>query len=121
MAYDVVVSSCTLTFLRLGVSFTPNRSIWEADMRVAIIGSGISGTMLALRLQQLGVETTLFIDRSPEEVRTGRLPNTVGRWHHSLEREHALGIDHWNDEAFAIRRVHFSAGAPLSVSFIADL
>jgi hypothetical protein len=90
-------------------------------MRVAIIGSGISGTMLALRLQQLGVDTTFFVDRSPDELRAGRLPNTVGRWHHSLERERALGIDHWNDEAYAVRRVHFSAGAPLSVSFMADL
>jgi hypothetical protein len=94
--------------------------------KVAIIGSGISGTMLALRLQQLGVETTLHAERAPEDMRAGRLPNTVGRWQHSLAREAALAsttgmIDHWDDEASTIRRVHLAAGPPLSVGFVAEL
>jgi hypothetical protein len=89
--------------------------------RVAIIGSGISGMMLALRLQQLGVESTLYAERAGEEMRAGRLPNTVGRWAHSLAREVALGVNHWDDEAYSIRRVHFAAGPPLNVRFLADL
>ena len=89
--------------------------------RVAIVGSGISGVLLALRLQQLGVDTTLYSERAPEEMRAGRLPNTVGRWQHSLAREEALGVNHWDDEEFTVRRVHVAAGAPLSVSFVADL
>lgn len=89
--------------------------------RVAIIGSGISGTMLALRLQQLGVDTTLYAERSPDEMRRGRLPNTVGRWQHSLAREAALGVDHWSDEAYTVRRVHVVAGPPLRVAFLAEL
>lgn len=89
--------------------------------RVAIIGSGISGTMLALRLQQLGVESTLYAERSPEAMRAGRLPNTVGRWHHSLSREAALGINHWDGDGATVHRVHLRAGPPLSVSFLAEL
>jgi hypothetical protein len=77
--------------------------------------------MLALRLQQLGVDATLYTERAPEEIRSGRLPNTVGRWQHSLAREEALGINHWDEEAYTIRRVHLAAGPPLSVSFVAQL
>jgi hypothetical protein len=77
--------------------------------------------MLALRLQQLGVDTTLYAERAPEEMRAARLPNTVGRWQHSLDREAALGIDHWDNEAYTVRRVHVAAGPPLAVSFVAEL
>jgi hypothetical protein len=89
--------------------------------KVAIMGSGISGTMLALRLQQLGVDTTLFCERSPDEIRSGRLPNTVGRWQHSLSREAILEVNHWDDERYAVRRVQLAAGPPLSVTFVAEL
>src|SRR5262245_857703 len=62
---------------------------------VGIIGSGYSGLTLALRLQQLGVSTTLYAEATPDAMRRARLANTVGRFPRTLERERLLGVDHW--------------------------
>lgn len=66
-------------------------------MRVAIVGTGISGLTLALRLQQLGLETALFSERSPGAQRAGRLENLVARFPATQDRERALGVSHWHD------------------------
>jgi hypothetical protein len=66
-------------------------------VRVAIIGTGISGTTLALRLQQLGIDTTLFTDRPPSEHRNGRIDNLVARFPATRQRERILGVAHWDD------------------------
>ncbi|NUR92631.1 MAG: hypothetical protein HOY71_51890 [Nonomuraea sp.] len=59
---------------------------------VGIVGSGISGLTLALRLQQLGVEATLYAeDPGP------RLPNTVARFVRTLAREKELGSLHFTE------------------------
>jgi hypothetical protein len=87
-------------------------------MKVAILGTGISGVTLALRLQQAGIDSTLFADRSPSEIRDGRLLNTVARFGHTLERERALGIDHWAGAGHAFDCCHLSVGAPLDVAFV---
>ncbi|MEV0620852.1 styrene monooxygenase/indole monooxygenase family protein [Nonomuraea sp. NPDC050404] len=64
---------------------------------IGIVGAGISGLTLALRLQQLGVETTLYCESDAESVRKGRLPNTVGRSGHTAARERELGSEHFRD------------------------
>ena len=66
-------------------------------MRVAIVGTGISGVTLALRLQQLGVDTTLLAERSPAEQREGRIDNLVARFGPTRERERLLGVAHWSN------------------------
>ena len=66
-------------------------------MKVAIVGTGISGVTLALRLQQLGVATTLFAERSPGDQRQGRIENLVARFAPTQDREQALGVNHWDD------------------------
>ncbi|MEV4392392.1 styrene monooxygenase/indole monooxygenase family protein [Nonomuraea sp. NPDC049607] len=60
---------------------------------VGIVGAGISGLTLALRLQQLGVPTTLYSEGDAEDLGRGRLPNTVGR----MARERELGSLHFLD------------------------
>jgi 2-polyprenyl-6-methoxyphenol hydroxylase-like FAD-dependent oxidoreductase len=68
-------------------------------MRVAIVGSGISGVTLALRLHQLGVDTTLLSDRTAAEQRAGRVENLVARFPATRDRERQLGVAHWDDVA----------------------
>jgi 2-polyprenyl-6-methoxyphenol hydroxylase-like FAD-dependent oxidoreductase len=65
-------------------------------MRVAIVGSGISGVTLALRLQHLGVDATLLCDRTPDEQRAGRVANLVARFPATRDRERQLGVAHWD-------------------------
>jgi 2-polyprenyl-6-methoxyphenol hydroxylase-like FAD-dependent oxidoreductase len=62
---------------------------------VGIVGTGVAGLHLALMLQQHGVPVVLYTDRTPAEVASGRLLNTVMHHHHTREREVALGVAHW--------------------------
>ncbi|MGW2159325.1 styrene monooxygenase/indole monooxygenase family protein [Nonomuraea sp. NPDC001699] len=64
---------------------------------VGIVGAGISGLTLALRLQQLGVPTTLYSEGDAEDLGRGRLPNTVGRMARAQARERELGSLHFLD------------------------
>jgi 2-polyprenyl-6-methoxyphenol hydroxylase-like FAD-dependent oxidoreductase len=46
---------------------------------IGIIGSGIAGLHLGLFLQKHGVDSTIYSDRSPDQIRAGRLSNLVVR------------------------------------------
>ncbi len=61
---------------------------------IGIVGSGIAGLHLALYLQKQGIEATVYSDRSADEIRGGRLPNTVALTSVTRAREAALGLDH---------------------------
>ncbi|MFC4112934.1 styrene monooxygenase/indole monooxygenase family protein [Nonomuraea zeae] len=64
---------------------------------IGIVGAGISGLTLALRLQQLGVDVTLYSEKDAGSMRSGRLPNTVARMGHTQARERELGSVHYRD------------------------
>jgi 2-polyprenyl-6-methoxyphenol hydroxylase-like FAD-dependent oxidoreductase len=68
-------------------------------MSIGIVGAGTAGLHLALYLQQHGVESTLYAERSADEVRGGRIMNTVAHNHRTRARERALGVNHWDDVA----------------------
>jgi hypothetical protein len=61
-----------------------------------IVGAGIAGLHLALHLQKEGIETTLYSDRDADEIRGGRLPNTVALMGATRARDAALGTNHWD-------------------------
>ncbi len=83
-------------------------------MRIAIIGTGISGVTLALRLQQLGVETTLFAERTPAEQRVGRPENFVARFDATRDRERLLDVAHWDMDESLSRGIDVAvAGTPI--------
>jgi hypothetical protein len=87
---------------------------------IAIAGAGISGLTLALRLQQQGVETTLYTDRTPDQLRAGRLMNLVARFEPTLAREREVGVNHWEFPDFATWCVHLAVvGTP--IAFRGDL
>jgi hypothetical protein len=87
---------------------------------IAIAGAGISGLTLAPRLQQQGVTTTLYTDKTPEHIRGGRLLNLVARFEPTLARERALGVNHWDFPDFAMRAAHVDVvGTP--IAFRGDL
>lgn len=87
---------------------------------IGIVGTGISGLQLALTLQQAGVDTTVYSDRTPDEIRRSRLMNTVSRFGPTVARERALGVAHWADDPSNYHRAHIDvSGTP--VSFIGHL
>lgn len=62
---------------------------------IGIVGSGIAGLHLALHLQQQGIGVTGYSDRTAEEVRASRLPNSVALMGATRGRDTALGTNHW--------------------------
>jgi 2-polyprenyl-6-methoxyphenol hydroxylase-like FAD-dependent oxidoreductase len=84
---------------------------------IGIVGTGISGLTLALMLQQQDVDAVVYTDRTADELRGGRLPNTVVRYGGTIPRERSLGVNHWDGIELGSERIYFSAvGAPISFS-----
>jgi hypothetical protein len=82
---------------------------------IGIVGTGISGLTLALTLQRQGVPCVVYADRTADELREGRLPNSVVRYGGTIPRERALGVNHWDSAALGIERAYLSAvGTPIS-------
>jgi len=87
---------------------------------IAIVGAGTAGLQLGLYLLQNDVRPTLFTDRKPEEYRSSKLPNTVAHHAITIERERALGVDHWPELRFPTLTVHVGGGEE-ELSFVGDL
>jgi hypothetical protein len=69
---------------------------------IGIVGAGIAALQLGLSLQRHGLAPTLYSDRTPDQIRAGRLPNTVARFEPTRARERALGVEHWDDPALGV-------------------
>lgn len=88
---------------------------------IGIVGAGISGLTLALRLQQLGVETTLYSEGGADDMRKGRLPNTVGRMGHTQARENELGSAHYRDPGCLMSTARLSIKGDPPLEFTARI
>lgn len=91
-------------------------------MNIGIFGAGISGLHLALRLQQAGVDTTLYSAKTPEQMSGGGPANFVARFGRVRARERALGVaHHWNLPGWEIDALRMTLGADASLAMAADL
>src|SRR5205807_6375189 len=83
----------------------------------AIVGTGISGIQLALRLQQSGAATTVYAERSLDELAAGPPMNMVVRFDQSRQRERDLGVDHWRSADSDVFGINFAADAEPPLGF----
>jgi hypothetical protein len=88
---------------------------------MGIVGSGIAGLQLGLYLQQHGIPAAIYSDRSPEQIRHGRFPNSVARFDHTRERERRLGVHHWELPDWEMRCVHFRINGDPPLTFLGHL
>lgn len=88
---------------------------------IGVVGAGISGLTVALRLQQYGVDVTLYAERTAEALRASRLPNSVIRFHPARERERSLGVDHWEFPDFGVSSILVNVEGPQPFSFSGNL
>lgn len=85
---------------------------------IGIVGCGIAALHLGLFLQKHGISATIYSDRSPEQIRAGRIPNLAVRFESTLERERALGVNHWDFEDFGVFGIHmYIGGAPVPITW----
>ncbi|OYN96206.1 monooxygenase [Enemella evansiae] len=74
---------------------------------IGIIGAGTAGLHLALLLQQAGITTKIYTDRTASQVAEGKPQNSVSHHAPTLARESALGVNHWPEADYGyLRHVH---------------
>jgi 2-polyprenyl-6-methoxyphenol hydroxylase-like FAD-dependent oxidoreductase len=84
---------------------------------IAIVGSGVAGLHLALLLQKQGIPVTLYSDQTAAQLASGRMLNTVAHHNTTVQREQALGVDHWDLEEYGYFCHHHYIGGPQPLSF----
>ncbi|MEU9040705.1 MULTISPECIES: styrene monooxygenase/indole monooxygenase family protein [unclassified Kitasatospora] len=83
--------------------------------RIAVVGAGQAGLQFALGLVADGYEVTLVAERTPEQVRGGRVLSTQAMFGPALRLEAAAGLDLWADRAPAVSSVEAVLAAPAAV------
>lgn len=63
--------------------------------KIAIVGGGQSGLPLALSLLARGDQVTLLTNRSPDEIRRGKVMSSQCMFGASLQIERDFGLDQW--------------------------
>jgi hypothetical protein len=84
---------------------------------IAVIGSGVAGLHLALLLQKRQVPVTLYSDQTAAQLASGRMLNTVAHHGTTVQREQALGVDHWDLVEYGYFCHHHYVGGPRPLSF----
>src|SRR5437588_3924383 len=87
---------------------------------IGIVGGGIAGLHLALFLQRHDVPLTLYAERTPDEVRGGRIMNTAAHWANTRARERELGVNFWDDTPVPTSCFHFFVNLPKPLWFRGD-
>jgi 2-polyprenyl-6-methoxyphenol hydroxylase-like FAD-dependent oxidoreductase len=87
---------------------------------IGIVGAGVSGLHLGLRLRQHDIPVTIYTDRSADQLAAGRLLNTVAHHHPTLQRERQLGVHHWDAADYGYACHHHHVGGPQPLVFRGD-
>ncbi len=80
--------------------------------KVLIVGAGQSGLQLALGLQSKGYDATLMSNRTPDEIRSGRVMSTQCMFDTALQHERDLAVNFWESQAPRIEGLGVSVAAP---------
>ncbi|MGW7445892.1 styrene monooxygenase/indole monooxygenase family protein [Kitasatospora sp. NPDC054795] len=83
--------------------------------RIAVVGAGQAGLQLALGLVADGYRVTLVAERTPEQLRAGRVLSTQAMFGPALRIEAAAGLDLWADRAPSVSSVEAVLAAPPGV------
>ena len=80
--------------------------------RILIVGPGQAGLQLALGLVHDGHDVTVVSNRTPEEIRDGKVMSSQCMFGAALQHEHELGIDYWYDECPDIEGISLAVPDP---------
>ncbi|HEX8819080.1 MAG TPA: styrene monooxygenase/indole monooxygenase family protein [Archangium sp.] len=84
---------------------------------IGIIGAGTAGLHLGLKLLANGVPVTIYAERDPELLRSGRLPGNVAHHAPTRARERSLAVNHWDSHDFGMFQVSVNVGGPQPFGF----
>jgi flavin reductase (DIM6/NTAB) family NADH-FMN oxidoreductase RutF len=80
--------------------------------RILIVGAGQAGLQLGLGLIQAGYDVTVVSNRTPDDIRTGRVMSSQCMFGTALEHERDLGINNWDDECPPVEGISLTVPAP---------
>jgi len=80
--------------------------------KILIVGAGQAGLQLANGLAQRRYDVTVVSNRTPEEIRDGRVLSSQCMFDRSLQHERDLGLDFWESECPPVEGLSFSVPAP---------
>ncbi len=80
--------------------------------KVLIVGGGQAGLQLALGLVQDGHDVTVESNRTPDDIRTGKVMSSQCMFDAALQHERDLGINFWEDECPDIQGISLAAPGP---------
>lgn len=80
--------------------------------KVAIIGGGQAGMPVAFGLLQRGYEVSVYTNRTPDDIRNGRVMSSQCMFANALDVEAGLGIDHWAADCPPVEGIGFALPDP---------
>ena len=80
--------------------------------KVLIVGAGQAGLQLANGLAGEGYDVTVVTNRTPEEIRDGKVLSSQCMFDQALQHERDLGLNFWDDECPPVEGLSVSVPAP---------
>jgi len=84
---------------------------------IGIIGAGVAGLHLGLWLRAYGVDTTIYTEKTADQLEASRLANIVIRFGPMRQRERLLGVDYWDSPAHELCRYTITVNGARPVAF----
>ena len=79
---------------------------------ILIVGAGQAGLQLALGLLQDGHDVTVVSNRTPDDIRTGRVMSSQCMFDAALQTERELGLNDWEEECPPVEGISLAVPAP---------
>ena len=79
---------------------------------ILIVGAGQAGLQLAFGLVEDGHDVTVVSNRTPDEIRSGRVMSSQCMFDAALQTERDLGINFWEDECPPVEGISLAVPAP---------
>jgi len=80
--------------------------------KIAIVGGGQAGLPLALSLLSKGYQVTVYTNRTPDDVRSGKVMSSQCMFGESLKIERDLGLNQWEAECPPIEGISLAVPHP---------
>jgi len=82
--------------------------------RIVIVGAGQAGLPLALGLLQKGYEVTVVTNRTPDDIRKGKVMSSQCMFDPALQIERDLGLNQWERSCPPVEGIGFAVPHPES-------